>query len=79
MSAVLFELLNRALTEEMGVVVDTTNAKQLSQNLHAITKGLDRYADLTITVPSTPNTVIIVKKSVELDAPVWEEGDLPDV
>jgi hypothetical protein len=79
MSAVLFELLNRALTEEMGVVVDTPNAKQLSQNLHAITKGLDRYASLTITVPSTPNTVIIVKRSVELDAPVWEEGDLPDV
>lgn len=79
MSAVLFELLNRALTEPLGVVVDTPNAQQLSQRLHAITKDLDRFADLTITVPSTPNTVIIVKKSVELDAPVWEEGDLPDV
>jgi len=79
MSAVLFELLNRALTEEMGLIIDTPNAQALSLKLHAITKDLDRYASLEITVPSTPNTVIIVKKSVELDAPVWEEGDLPDV
>jgi hypothetical protein len=32
-----------------------------------------------IAIPSTPNTVLLVKKSVELDEPVGQPGDLPDV
>jgi hypothetical protein len=73
----LFELLNRALDEELGLVVTTNNPQQMSMKLHDIKKSHSRYADIEITVPSTPDTVMLVKKSVELDEPV--NGDLPDV
>lgn len=73
----LYDLLNRALEEELGLVVTTNNPHQLSINLHAAKKSLSRYAEIEITIPSTPETIILVKKSVELDEPV--NGDLPDV
>ena len=77
----LFDLLNRALEEEMGSVIETNNPQRVSIKLHEIKAANPKYAGLEITVPSTPNTVIIVKKSVELDEPIGslEEGDLPDV
>lgn len=61
------QLLNRALTEELGLVVNTNNPKQLSEYINAAKRGISRYDPLIITVPSTPNTVIIAKRSVELD------------
>ena len=73
----LYDLLNRALTEELGLVVETNNPHQMSMHLHEIKRSADKFADIEITVPSTPNTVMLVKKSVELDEPVY--GDLPDV
>lgn len=73
----LFDLLNRALMEELGLVVETNNPHQLSVKLHALKKASSRYAEIEITIPSTPDTVMLVKKSVELDEPVY--GDLPDV
>lgn len=75
----LFDLLNRALQEEMGLIVETNNPHALSLKLHEIKRAGDRYAAIEITVPSTPNTIMLVKKSVELDEPVYTEGDLPDV
>lgn len=73
----LYDLLNRALTEEMGLVITTNNPHQLSMKLHEIKKSLDRYAEIEIVAPSTPETIMLVRKSVELDEPVY--GDLPDV
>lgn len=77
----LFDLLNRALEEEMGSVVETNSPHRLEIDLHEIKKANSKYDSLMITIPSTSNTVIIVKKSVELDEPIGspEEGDLPDV
>jgi ribosomal protein L10 len=76
---ILYDLLNRALEEELGIVVTTNNPQQMSYRFHEIKKSHSRYADIEITVPSTPETVMLVKKSVELDEPVYDaEGDLPD-
>ena len=75
----LFDLLNRALIEELGLIVETNNPHGLSLKLHALKRASTRYADIEITVPSTPDTLMLVKKSVELDEPVFDEGDLPDV
>lgn len=73
----LYDLLNRALEEELGLVVSTNNPHQMSMKLHEIKKSHSRYADIEIAIPSTPDTIFLVKKSVELDEPVY--GDLPDV
>ena len=66
-SELLHGLLSRALEEELGLVVTTNNPHGLSLNLHDLTKGEDRYSSLIITVPSLPETVMIVKRTVELD------------
>jgi hypothetical protein len=63
----IFDLLNRALNEELGLAIETNNPKQLVENIHRATKGLSRYDSLIVTIPSTLNTVFIVKRSVELD------------
>lgn len=70
----LFELLNRALTEELGLVLTTNNPHQLSLKLHEIKKSSSRFAEIEVTIPSTPDTIMLVKKTVSLDEP----GDLPD-
>jgi hypothetical protein len=77
----LYDLLNRALIEEMGLVVECQNPQRMSFNLHKVRAANPAFAEIEITVPSTPNTVMLVKKSVELNEPVWGngEGDLPDV
>lgn len=71
------DLLDRALTEEIGLVVTTNNPKQLSDRLLETKKDQDQYAGLEICIPSTPNTVMIVKKSVDLEEPDY--GDVTDV
>jgi hypothetical protein len=63
----LYDLLNRALEEELGLVVTTNNPKALTCNLHELTKGIQKYAPLILTIPSTLETVMIVKRTVELD------------
>jgi hypothetical protein len=76
----LFDLFNRARSEEMGLVIETNNTHQLTMKLHEARKAHPSYAEIEITVPSTPNTVILVKKSVELNEDPWANaGDLPDV
>jgi hypothetical protein len=72
----LYDLLNRALEEELGMVISTNNPQRMSLDLHNLTRDMPKYASLTITVPSTPDTVMIVKKTVELDEPI---GDFEDV
>lgn len=71
-----YELLERAMTEELGLVVGTNNPHQMSARLLAVRKDFPQFAEIEITVPSTPNTVMLVKKTVELDEPVWDEPSL---
>jgi len=47
--------------------VTTNNPKALTCNLHELTKGIQKYAPLILTIPSTLETVMIVKRTVELD------------
>jgi hypothetical protein len=67
---IVYSLLNRALSEELGLVVECNNPKQLSFYLLEAAKDLEKYSPLMVTIPSTPDTVIIVKKTVELDEDV---------
>lgn len=69
----LIDLLDRALGEEMGLVIKTNNPDRLSQYLHAVTKDNPRYASVSINVPSTQETVIIMKRTVELNTPEVED------
>ena len=61
---ILLELCNRAMSEEMGLVIDCVNPKKLSDHLHMVAKDFDA---LMVCVPSTPDTVMLVKKTVSLD------------
>lgn len=72
----LHELLARALTEELGLIVTTNNPHAMSLKLHAVKRNDPRFFGLEITVPSTPDTIMIVKKTVELDEPVWEQPSM---
>jgi hypothetical protein len=61
------ELLNRALEEEMGMYVKTTNPHRLKIQLYdAIALDKARYGELMIAIPSEPDLIIIIKKSVEV-------------
>ena len=77
----LFDLFNRARSEEMGLVIETNNPHGLECKISDALKGSNLYPDIMLVIPSTPNTVILVKKSVELNEDPWAgtEGDLPDV
>lgn len=68
----LYDLLSRALTEELGVIVTTNNPHAMSLKLHAVKRANREFFGLEITIPSAPETIMIVKKTVELDEPVWE-------
>lgn len=65
----LSALMERAMDEELGLAVETNNPKQLQILLanHRREHGLTKYEHLLFTIPSTPNTVFITKKSVSLD------------
>lgn len=73
----IYDLLNRAILEELGLVIETNNPQALALQIHEVKKSSERYSVIEVTTPSTPNTLMLVKKSVELDEPVF--GDLPDV
>jgi len=66
----LTALMERAMSEEMGLVVETNNAKQLQIILadHRRLYGLTQFEQLIFAIPSEPNMVFITKKSVDLDA-----------
>lgn len=63
------QLMHRALTEELGLVIETNNPKQLQINMDVMRKGMAEpgLSDLLFALPSTPNTLYITKRSVELD------------
>lgn len=73
---ILRDLFRRAISEEMGLVVTTNNPQKMTMDLHAFRKANPEFAEIEITIPSTPETVMLVKKTVELDEPVWEQPDM---
>lgn len=60
---ILSELLNRVKHEELGLVIETNNPTYLHQML--IDLNTDR--SIIIALPSLPNTVFIVKRTVDLE------------
>jgi hypothetical protein len=72
----LYDLLNRALTEELGLAVETNNPTRLSNEFHAITKDNEKYSSLVITVPGCPDHVFISKRTIDLHEPIYDEPDL---
>lgn len=58
------ELLDLAREQELGLVVETNNVKAM---VNKITEAAVPYEDLMVCIPSVPDRVFIVKKSVELD------------
>lgn len=70
-----FDLLNRALDEEMGVVLESNNPQQLSLHLTEAKRASDRFKSLTICVDSRQK-VLIVKPTVRLDEIV--EAEIPE-
>lgn len=63
-SELLIDLFKRAMAEEMGLVVECTNPKKISDYLHEA--GTKDFPDIMVCVPSTPDTVMLVKKTVSL-------------
>lgn len=51
----------------MGLIIKTNNPHQLELQLHEIRKRNSKYNSIVVTIPSTPETVILVKKSVNLN------------
>jgi hypothetical protein len=66
--AILTELLARAESEPFGLAVSTTNAKALQYQLANLQRALgsNRRHPVIACLPSTPDTVFLVKRSVEL-------------
>lgn len=66
------ELLDRASDEEIGLVVETSNARRLAAKLYELVK-LDRYKNLMICTPSIPDHIFITQRTVELDEYVAQD------
>ena len=66
----LRSLLDRALEEELGLVIETNNPHQIEIKIHEVKKTTLKYDGLIVAIPSTPETVFLVKKTVELDEDV---------
>jgi len=61
-------LFDRAMEQEFGMKVETNNPKHLQVQLCDWNREHDnRWDEIIVCIPSTPNKVFLVKKSVELD------------
>ena len=63
----IVEILDKALTEELGIVVTCDNQHQTTLKFHAVTKDNPKCAGLVVCAGSKPNEVLIVQKTVQLD------------
>lgn len=61
------EILDKALTEELGMVVTCDNQHRTTINFHNVTKDNLKYAGLMICAGAKSNEVLIVQRTVELD------------
>ena len=62
----LEELFERALAEEIGLVIECNNPHQMSLKAHAFAKNVSRYEPINICVPTIPDTIMLVKRTVSL-------------
>ncbi len=64
-------LLDRAMDNELGVVIETNNTDEAFNKISVHRKDLDRkYECLIIARSSVPNQIIIYKKTVNLDGEI---------
>lgn len=69
LSETYHSLFARAISEELGIYVNVTNAPQFQHNLDVWRKscGVQEFSEIMVCVPSVPDKVFLVKKSVELE------------
>ena len=60
------EILDKALEQELGMVVTCDNLHRTTVNFHNITKNNPKYAELMICAGSKPDQMLITKRTVEL-------------
>lgn len=58
--------LEKAMTEEIGICLKVHNPKQAQFKFDEWRKANEPFAGLVIAIPSIPDHIFIVKKSVEL-------------
>ena len=65
----LLPLFERALSEELGIVVYSPQPKDLREKLYATRSAIDRpeFRDLIIFLLASNDKIFIAKKSVELE------------
>lgn len=61
------EILDKALTEELGLAVTCDNLHHTTLKFNAVTRNNPKYAELMICAGSRPNLMLITKRTVELD------------
>jgi hypothetical protein len=68
LTPILAELLDRATSEPYGLVITTNNPKQLQVQFANLQRelGSRRHHSIIACIPSTPDTVCLTKRSVEL-------------
>lgn len=59
-------LLDRALTEDLGLFIELSNPKSFEAQVCKIKSIYPQYDSLMVCWPSLENTIFLVKKSVEL-------------
>jgi hypothetical protein len=64
--ATLAALLDRATTETIGLFVETNNVNALTQQITNQFPGCRETLGIMICKPALPNTIFIMKRSVEL-------------
>ena len=68
-SAFVIDLFNTAASLDYGLLLQTDNVDYLRTDLHARLKEAgysSKDFDITVSTPSTPNTLYLLKQSVEL-------------
>jgi len=62
------EILDKALTEELGLVVICDNQHGTEIKIHEVRKkDAAKYAELMVCLGSKPDEILITKRTVELD------------
>jgi hypothetical protein len=59
-------MLLRAQEEEIGLAIKTNNTKRFQESICDFIRANKQFSDLMACLPSLPDLVYIVKKSVEL-------------
>ena len=63
---IMEQLFERALTEELGLVIEVTNPKVFELDASKFSKGITRYEPIVVCHTSSPDTIMLVKRTVSL-------------